>query len=376
MSSAILEKMKAGEAPLSIRQAAARGVLPIPQEELLAILVFLQNDSDESIRKSVQKTIAASFDEEALKRIAENSSTPVEVFEFLGMPPLRAPVILEALIQNKQAPDSTIARLAALVGAGLMDLLLVNLMRLLRSPFILEALEKNSNQTPDIRRRLKEIREEFFEKRNTYIPIHRTKTEEKLVAEAQEGAAEPPEPGSALVLYSEKIEEGEDVMSLTLRSLADDGMTETAESSEDERVSTIRRIATLTVAERVQEALKGGREERLILIRDSNRLVAEAVLDSPKISDSEVESFAQMKNVSEEVLRILSTRREFVKNYSVLRSLVRNPKTPLATSLGMLNRILTTDLKTLARDKNIPETLRKMAQRQFQLRTTLKESRY
>jgi hypothetical protein len=285
-------------------------------------------------------------------------------------------VILEALTQNKQAPDSTIAGLAALVGAGLMDLLLVNLMRLLRSPFILEALEKNLNQTPDIRRRLKEIREEFFEKRNTYIPIHRTKTEEQLVAEAQGGAAEPPEPGSALVLYSEKIEEGEDVMSLTLRSLADDGVLEGAETPETERVSTIRRIATLTVAERVQEALKGGREERLILIRDSNRMVAEAVLDSPKLSDSEVESFAQMKNVSEEVLRILSTRREFVKNYSVVRSLIRNPKTPLSTSLGMLNRILTTDLKTLARDKNIPETLRKMAQRQFQLRTTAKESKY
>jgi hypothetical protein len=376
MSSEILEKLKAGEVPIGIRQAAARGVLPVPQEELLAILVFLKQDSDESIRKSAQQTIANSFNEETLKRIAESSSTPVEVFEFLGQPPLHAPVILEALIQNKQTPDSTIAGLAALIGAGLMDLMLVNLMRLLRSPFILEALEKNSNQTPDIRRRLKEIREEFFEKRNTYIPIHRTKTEEQIVAEAQGEATEPLEPGTALVLYSDKIEEGEDVMSLTLRSLADDGVTEAAESAENERITTIRRIATMSVAERVQEALKGGREERLILIRDSNRLVAEAVLDSPKISDSEVESFAQMKNVSEEVLRILSTRREFVKNYSVIRSLVRNPKTPLATSLGMLNRILTTDLKTLARDKNIPETLRKMAQRQFQLRTTPRESKY
>jgi hypothetical protein len=373
MSSEILDKLRAGTVPLGVRQAAARGVLPVPQEELLAILVYLQNDPDESIRKTVEETLTTSFNDETLKRIAESHSTPVEVLELLGKPPLRAPLILEALIQNKQVPDSTIAGLAARVGPGLMDLILVNLMRLLRSPFILEALENNANQTPDLRRRLREIREEFFEKRNTYIPIHRTKTEEQLLEEAQEEA---PVQSSALVVYSDQIEEGEDVMSLTLRSLADDGMEGAAESGENERVSTIRKIATMTVSERVQEALKGGREERIILIRDSNRLVSEAVLDSPKLSDSEVESIAQMKNVSDEVLRVLSTRREFVKNYSVVRNLVRNPKTPLANSLGLLNRILTTDLKAMSRDKNIPETLRKMAQRQFQLRTTAKESKH
>jgi hypothetical protein len=310
--------------------------------------------------------------------MAESSSTPVEVLEFLGQPPLRAPKVLEALIQNKAVPDSTIYGLASQVGAGLMDLILVNLMRLLRSPFILEALEKNSNQTPDLRRRLREIREEFFEKRNTYIPIHQTRAEAQAISEMQEeGAAAAQEgPGTAMVVYSEKIEEGEDVTSLTLRSLADDGMGELAEGDEKERISTIRRIALMTVSERVQEALKGDREERMILIRDSNRLVAEAVLESPKLSDSEAEGFAQMKNVSEEVLRILATRREFVKNYSVVRSLVRNPKTPLSISLGLLNRILTNDLKTLTRDKNIPETLRKMAQRQHQVRTAPKESRY
>jgi hypothetical protein len=377
MSIEILQKLKEGAVPLGVRQAAARGVLPVTQEELLAILVFLKDDPDEAIRTTAQETLEVNFDDEALKKIAESSSTPIEVLEYLGRPPLRSPMVLELLIQNKSVPDSTVAGLAALVGAGLMDLILVNLMRLLRSPFILVALEGNANQTPDIRRRLREIREEFFEKRNTYIPIHRTKAEETLIEEVQAGEmATPPEPGTAMVVYSDKIEEGEDVMSLTLKSLEDDGVEGTPSGDEDDRVSTIRKIATMTVAERVQAALKGGREERIILIRDSNRLVAEAVLDSPKISDSEVESFAQMKNVSEEVLRILSTRREFVKNYSVIRNLVKNPKTPLATSLGLLNRILTTDLKVVSRDKNIPETLRKMAQRQHQLRTTPKDSKY
>jgi hypothetical protein len=376
MSTEILQKLKEGIVPSGVRQAAARGVLPVTQEELLAILVFLQDDPDETIRRTAQETLTVNFDDEALKKIAESSSTPIEVLEFLGSPPLRSPMVLELLIQNKSVPDSTVAGLAAQVGAGLMDLILVNLMRLLRSPFILDALEGNANQTPDIRRRLREIREEFFEKRNTYIPIHRTKAEETLIEEIQAEGITPPEPGTAMVVYSDKIEEGEDVMSLTLKSLHDDGIEGAPPGDGEDRVSTIKKIATMTVAERVQAALKGDREERIILIRDSNRLVAEAVLESPKISDSEVESIAQMKNVSEEVLRILSTRREFVKNYSVIRNLVKNPKTPLATSLGLLNRILTPDLKVISRDKNIPETLRKMAQRQHQLRTTPKDSKY
>jgi hypothetical protein len=365
MSSGILDKLKEGEVPLGVRQAAARGVLPVPQAELLGILVFLKNDPDEDIRESAAQTLAATFDDDLLKKIAESSSTPVEVLEYLGQPPLRAPKILEVLIQNKAVPDSTVAGLSALVGAGLMDLILVNLMRLLRSPFILEALERNLNQTPDIRRRLREIREEFFEKRNTYIPIHQTKAEKKALEEVQEGLEQTAEQaGTALVVYSEQIEEGEDVTSLTLRSLADDGVAASDELTEEERLSTIQKIALMTVSERVQAALKGGREERVILIRDSNRLVAEAVLDSPKLSDSEVEAIAQMKNVSEEVLRMLSSKREFAKNYSVVRNLVRNPKTPIANSLTLLNRILTSDLKALARDKNVPEILRKMAHRQ------------
>ena len=131
----------------------------------------------------------------------------------------------------------------------------------------------------------------------------------------------------------------------------------------------------MTVAERVQMALKGTREERLILIRDSNRMVASAVLQSPKLSESEVEAVALMTNVSEEVLRLIGAKREFVKSYAVLHNLVKNPRTPLGTSLTLLSRILTTDLKPLARSKNIPEVLRKAAQRQLQTRTAPKQPR-
>lgn len=371
MTEPILSKLKQGSVPLSVRQTAARGVLPVGQEELLAILVYLQNDPEREVRETARQTLTNEFSDDLLMRIAESGSAPVEVLEYFGKPPLRSPELLEVLIQNKATPDSTIASLAAEIDSGLMEVVLINLMRLLRSPFILDALESNPNQTPDITRRLREIREEFFEKRNNFIPIHRTKAEERaLAAELEEVVEE--SAVTALTVYSEELREGEDVTSVTLASLKDDGFEDMEEA---EKLSTIQRIARMSVAERVQTALKGNREERVILIRDANRIVSSAVLDSPKLTDSEVEAIALMKNVSEEVLRVVGSKREFAKSYVVIHNLIKNPRTPIATSLGLINRILTNDLRALSRNKNVPEVLRKTAQRNVHVRTASKESK-
>ena len=375
MSNGILAKLKQGEVPLGVRQAAARGVLPVGQEELLGILVFLQKDADPQVSNTARETLGNEFSDELVQTIVESSSTPIEVLEYFGKPPYRSQQILESLIQNKATPDSTIASLAEKMEPSLIEVILINLMRLLRSPFVLEALERNPNQTPDIKRRLKEIREEFFEKRNNFIPIHRTKAEERALNQMLESSELEPAESTALVVFSEELREGEDVTRLTLDSLADDGFSSFEEMGEDEKLSTIQKIARMTVAERVQTALKGNREERVILIRDANRIVSSAVLESPKLSDSEVEAIAIMKNVSEEVLRLLATRREFIKNYTVVHSLVKNPRAPIGTSLTLLNRILTNDLRSLSRNKNIPEVLRKAAQRQLQIRTDPKGAR-
>ena len=374
MSGSILSKLKEGNAPLTVRQSAARGVLPVGPEELLGILVYLQNDPEEEIREAARQTLTNEYSDNLLLTIAESVTAPVEVLEYFGRPPLRSPELLEVLIQNKSTPDSTIASLARQVDSKLIEVILINLMRLLRSPFILEALEANPGKTPDITRRLREIREEFFEKRNNFIPIHRTRAEEKALA-AEETEEVLDEETTAMTVYSEELREGEDATSATLESLKDDGFESFDEMGEDERLSTIQRIARMTVSERVQTALKGNREERVILIRDANRLVASAVLDSPKLTDSEVEAIALMKNVSEEVLRVVGTKRDFAKNYAVIHNLVKNARTPIGTSLGLINRILTSDLRALSRNKNIPEVLRKTAQRQVQIRTAPREAR-
>jgi hypothetical protein len=136
------------------------------------------------------------------------------------------------------------------------------------------------------------------------------------------------------------------------------------EGTEAERQLTFtERLANMTVPEKVKCATKGTREMRAILIRDPNRMVASAVLSCPKVNDAEVEAFAKMGNVSEEILRTIAMSRAWTKNYGVLLALVKNSKTPVALSMNMLQRINDADVKKLSTDRNVPEALRVAARK-------------
>lgn len=137
----------------------------------------------------------------------------------------------------------------------------------------------------------------------------------------------------------------------------DDASVEGGEQETDQR-SRLQRLATMSVMDKMKVATKGTREERSLLIRDPNRMVSAAVLSSPKLTENEIESFARMANVGEEVLRVIGMNRTWVKNYSVAANLVKNPKTPIAMSLTLLHRLNERDVKTLATDRNVPEPIR------------------
>jgi len=136
-----------------------------------------------------------------------------------------------------------------------------------------------------------------------------------------------------------------------------------AEPDPVKRKTLAQKLAFMTVVQRITLALKGGREERMLLIRDPNKLVQKCVLQSPRLTDTEVELFAAMSNLPAEILRTISLNRLFMKNYSVVKNLVMNPKTPLDASLHLFPRLTATDLIKLTADKNVPETLRSMAQK-------------
>jgi hypothetical protein len=137
------------------------------------------------------------------------------------------------------------------------------------------------------------------------------------------------------------------------------------EGSDQKEASALEKIAAMSPGQRISLAMRGTREERAILVRDPNKVVAVAVLSSPKITESEVESIAKMTNVSEDVLRIISHTRAWLKNYTVVSALSRNPKTPVPVSLNLLPRLLEKDVKVLATDRNIPDVLRLAARKRL-----------
>jgi len=134
-----------------------------------------------------------------------------------------------------------------------------------------------------------------------------------------------------------------------------------AEPDPVKRETLMQKVAHMNVVQRLTLALKGGRTERMLLIRDPNKLVQRCVLQSPRLTDTEVEAFASMTNLTGEILRSISLTRVFMKNYSVVRNLVNNPKTPLDVSLHLFPRLTATDLVKLTANKNVPETLRSAA---------------
>jgi hypothetical protein len=144
--------------------------------------------------------------------------------------------------------------------------------------------------------------------------------------------------------------------------------TSTDEEAEQQRKASVtQKIASLSVAQRMNVAMKGSREERSILIRDPNKLVSTAVLSSPKLTESEVEAIAKMANVSEEILRIVGNNRAWVKNYNVMLALVRNPKSPIALAMNLMSRLNEKDLRQLSTNRNVAEILRVTARKKVVL---------
>ena len=186
---------------------------------------------------------------------------------------------------------------------------------------------------------------------------------------AENAAAIIADEGKSFELVGATIEEGS-VLNV-------DAVTATAPApekpEEKERLSTLQKIAKLTVGDRVKLAMTGSKEDRYILIRDGSRIVSSAVLASPKISDQEVETIAAMKNVQESVLRDIARNRKFMKSYSVVKNLVNNPRSPLDISLALMKNLLVPDLKALSLNKNVPETLKKIALKNFREKTSGKK---
>lgn len=144
------------------------------------------------------------------------------------------------------------------------------------------------------------------------------------------------------------------------------GAGEEGAPSEARRMATVQRLAAMTVSEKIKAAMRGSREERNVLIRDPNKLVSLAVLSSPKVNENDIESYAKMANVSEDVLRVIGTTRAWTKSYAVVRGLAFNPKSPIAVSMTLVSRLVERDLKLLSTDRNIAEPVKVLVRKALQ----------
>jgi len=343
-SNPLVDQFRRGGVPRDLRLLAAQGALPLKPADLVELFLFLLGDSEEDVRATADKALR-DFPADGMLALAKDRATLPEVLAWI-IAERTEKEVRESALQNTSTTDDSLRALAPTLPAELAELVVINQTRLLRSTPLLEAIEANPNLSNDQKRRLRELRETFR------IGVEEVKPAPPPPPPV-EAAPPPPPPEPELPEEPPPASDGEAIQ----RYLTEE------EQGQQDRVSAVQRLYRLNTAEKVVTALKGNREERAVLVRDPNRIVATAVLGSPRLTDAEVEAFAAMKNVSDEVLRIIGSDREWSRRYGVVSSLVRNPRTPLAISIGMVSRLNPRDLRSIAVDKNVPEVIRKQAQR-------------
>ena len=318
LSPEVIEELRQGRAPRERKIAVCSGGAHLAPADRAEILAVLAGDPDEMVAERAQQAILSQPIEAFVEAIKREKAVPA-LFGYAGRHFADKPGICDAMVQNKNCSAEHLIPIARHLSALGIKALLDELERVSDSPALAAALEHSSSITADQKSLLHELLGSAID--------------EAALAEA---AAE-------------------------------------AEPDLARRQTLIQRLAKMTVAERVQFAIKGGSDGRRTLIRDPNKVVQRAVLQSPRLTDQEVEAFASMSTLTDEILRLIANNRNFRKNYTVVRNLLNNPKTPLDVSLHMLPLLNAQDLKRLTLNKNIPETLRTTAMKLQRTRVELKK---
>jgi hypothetical protein len=409
----MIDQIRASKLPSNMMQFAARGALQVPPAENIEILVHLAVHN--KVFGELAKMTLAGWDEKASVAAASDPQTPLEVLDYFISPDNVRPKLLRALLENPSVPEKQLVKLSTSAMRDTIDVIL-------KSPRALSySSVKNALKTNPY---LKKEEVELLQKsaaadQSPSVPGPPAASAEiaapnavpqpvpESLAPAEESEGSSPADDEAVAVYMKEHEkdiatEGEkrfQAIGGIVETLGEDhfpvvdkaDITETPGPAPHaaglgpragakpvsgkpghgkppapaKRENTLQKINALDVKGRIQLALKGNKEERSILIRDGTKVVALAVLEAPKLSDGEVEKFASQKNVLEAVLRQIPLKRRFVKNYIVVRNLVGNPRTPLDLALGLMKNLLTGDLKNLASNKEVSETVRSLASKMF-----------
>jgi hypothetical protein len=422
----MIDQIRASKLPSGMMQFAARGALQVSPAENIEILVYLALHN--KIFGDLAKMTLAGWDEKSSLAVAADPKTPAEVLGYMVSLDNLRPALLPALLENPSVPEALIMKLAVSAGREAIEAMLksarvrslgVVIETLKSNPYLkkeeLEALRNPGGQSSATPKPAPpEIEVAIADRSDSPRPVQKAaievavatvdsaavaqtnvvaETDDEsvsayLVEHASEIAAEGSKPFQAIggVFDLERgAAQGESSEGAVSSVPVESTPTATASvpatnagaaakpaaakkpepQDPGKRVNTVQKINALDVKGRIQLALKGNKEERSILIRDGTKVVALAVLEAPKLADGEVEKFASQKNVLEAVLRQIPLKRRFMKNYIVVRNLVANPRTPIDLSLGLMKNLLAPDLKNISGNKEVSETIRKLALKMY-----------
>jgi hypothetical protein len=410
----MIDQIRASKLPSNMMQFAARGALSVPADENLEILVYLAKHN--KVFGELARMTLAGWDEKASLAAASDPKTAPEVLDYLVSPENLRPKLLPALLENPSVPESELAKFAISASLEYIAAMLQSA-RVREAKGILDSLRSNpylkGNEAATVAEllggsgsagtsaitadtageKVVVVPEPSLESAATAIDEEEEVPEEAVSAYLAEHAAEvvaeegkPFQPiGGIMDLLGADyfpISAMQDIASQAEKVSAPAATAAATKAGVPEaaaraaravlhppfpakRDNAMQKINRLDVKGRIQLALKGNKEERSLLIRDGTKVVALAVLEAPKLSDGEVEKFALQKNVLEAVLRQIPLKRRFMKNYIVVRNLVANPRTPLDLGLGLMKHLMMQDLKNISNNKEISETVRKLALKMY-----------
>jgi hypothetical protein len=355
----MIDLLRASALPNALVQSMAKGAIALPPREILEILVYLATRNPE-VKEQAQRTLAG-WNPTQVRMVVADPKTPKEVVEYFGKQ-TQAPRVAEeppakpAVIPNKTLKDEpAVFEITEADLPGEADFVV-------EAPKIGSPEEIPAGQEIEISAQEEDARLTTFLRDNEQELVHTPEKPFQPLGGVHEEEEEP-------VAETKVMAAAAGAASGTTGSRADTSNAPTVKKAHpgkvEERGSALQKINKLDVKGRITLALKGTKEERSLLIRDGTKVVAFAVLESPKITDGEVEKFASQKNVLESVLRQIPMKRRFAKNYIVVRNLVANPRTPLDVALGLMKNLLVVDLKNLSGNKEVSDTIRKLALKMF-----------
>ncbi len=313
---------------------AAQGLVPLPPEDLIPIQIALTESPDGEVASQARGALETLEPRLATDFLSHHAGE--RELAYFGRN-VRNPVLIEAVIRRPDVPRQLLVEIAPHLPQEVQEALVLRQDAILEEPEILWALEANPQLTSYAKRRIWEYREHLLPKEK--VP---PKSEEEIEAEVE-------------ALTEEEIEEAFD----EVRERPPDGMVDEASGL------SAGQLRLLPVPVRVKIARNADRQLRNILVRDQNSQVALSVLRNNTLNDQEVELIASSRNVVDEVLAEIPRRREWIRKYSIAKALVKNPRTQLATAIGLVPRMTLRDLRNLARDRNVPDGVRTTARRLY-----------